>query len=67
MKQLDFCGVPTRPVFYPMHVLPAFIDSRPFPIADDWTARGISLPLHTALTFDDIDRVCDELATALAR
>jgi perosamine synthetase len=58
--------VPSRPVFYPMHVLPSFLDSRPFPIADDWTARGISLPLHTALTIDEVDRVCDELATALA-
>lgn len=66
MEALSSRGVPSRPVFYPMHVLPAFVDSRPFPVADDWTARGISLPLHTALTIDDVDRVCDELATAVA-
>lgn len=55
-------GVDSRPVFYPMHVLPAFLSDHPFPVADDWSARGISLPLHTALSLDDVDRVCATLA-----
>ena len=65
MTQLSSRGVPSRPVFYPMHVLPAFAQPSAFPVADDWTARGISLPLHTALTHDAVDRVCDELSNAL--
>lgn len=67
MTQLSALGVESRPVFYPMHVLPTFADTtRAFPVADDWTARGISLPLHTALSLEDVDRVCDALRDALS-
>lgn len=65
MALLKERGVDSRPVFYPMHVLPAFLSDAPFPVADDWSARGISLPLHTALTTDDVDYVCDALAEAI--
>lgn len=57
MAALKERGVDSRPVFYPMHVLPAFESDAPFPVSDEWSARGISLPLHTALTIDDIDFV----------
>lgn len=67
MSMLSESGVPSRPVFYPMHVLPAFAQTSPFPVADDWTARGISLPLHSALTMDEVDRVCDQLSAALTQ
>lgn len=66
MALLKERGVDSRPVFYPMHVLPAFLSDEPFPVADDWSARGISLPLHTALALDDIDYVCQSLAEAIA-
>jgi len=65
MGELKSRGIDSRPVFYPMHVLPAFESSRPFPVADDWTARGISLPLHTALSLEDVDRVSETLAAVL--
>ncbi|MCU1527036.1 MAG: perosamine synthetase [Frondihabitans sp.] len=65
MRALKEEGVDSRPVFYPMHVLPAFETSRPFPVADEWSARGISLPLHTGLSIDDVDRVTDTLARVL--
>lgn len=57
MAALKERGVDSRPVFYPMHVLPAFESSADFPVSDEWSARGISLPLHTALSLDDIDFV----------
>lgn len=65
MTRLSAHGVDSRPVFYPMHVLPSFETHAAFPVADDWSARGISLPLHTALTLDDVDRVCSVLAEAI--
>jgi perosamine synthetase len=67
MTQLSSVGIDSRPVFYPMHVLPAFASASAFPVADDWSARGISLPLHTALGMDDVDRVCEALAETLNR
>lgn len=57
MTSLKNRGVDSRPVFYPMHVLPAFESDEDFPVSDEWSARGISLPLHTGLTIDDIDYV----------
>jgi perosamine synthetase len=65
MAALSEQGVDSRPVFHPMHVLPAFESLRPFPVADAWSARGISLPLHTALSIDDVDRVVDTLARVI--
>ena len=65
MTLLSAQRIESRPVFYPMHVLPAFLDQSPFPVATDWSARGISLPLHTSLTTDDIERICDELGAAV--
>ncbi|RKR75646.1 DegT/DnrJ/EryC1/StrS family aminotransferase [Frondihabitans australicus] len=61
MTGLSAKGVDSRPVFYPMHVLPAFLSDAAFPVADDWSARGISLPLHTGLSLADVDRVCETL------
>lgn len=65
MASLASAGVDCRPVFYPMHMLPAFLDTHPFPVADDWSARGISLPLHTSMTIDQVDHVCDVLTESL--
>lgn len=67
MTQLSSLGIDSRPVFYPMHVLPAYASTSPFPVADDWSARGISLPLHTALSLHDVDRVCAALAETLTK
>lgn len=50
-------GVDTRPIFRPMHQLPPYLDHGQFPVADDWSQRGITLPLHTAMSGDDVDRV----------
>jgi perosamine synthetase len=66
MAALKEEGIDSRPVFYPMHVLPAFESDRPFPVADEWTAKGISLPLHTGLSLDDVDRVADTLEGVLS-
>jgi len=48
-------GVETRPVFYPMHVLPPYKEqSGRYPVADSLARRGISLPTHALLTEDDV-------------
>jgi len=67
MAELSALGVDSRPVFYPMHVLPPYREARSFPVADDWSARGISLPMHTALTARDVGEVVAALTAALDR
>lgn len=68
MSWMDEAGIETRPVFYPMHVLPPYLESSAnFPVATRDAARGINLPTHAHLTDQDIERVVDELGKALAR
>jgi len=65
MRDLDALGIETRPVFYPMHVLPPYRQESSFPVADTWAARGINLPTHTRLRQDDVARIADALTHAL--
>jgi perosamine synthetase len=64
---LDEKGIETRPVFYPMHVLPPYQNH---PRGDlhraEWcAARGINLPTHALVTCDDVDYIGDALASVL--
>ena len=64
--RLDREGIETRPVFYPMHVLPPYLDTEgAYPVADRAAALGLSLPTHGALTEDDVRRVCSSLEACL--
>jgi perosamine synthetase len=64
IKMLCEQGIETRPVFYPAHSLPPYINSvagELFPIAEHLSNNGISLPTWAGLTEDDIDYVCRAL------
>jgi perosamine synthetase len=67
MAAMDSHGVETRPIFYPMHVMPPYFDDTPnqFPNAEFCASRGINLPTHGRLTESDIDRVVDALKIAI--
>lgn len=66
MRHLDAAGIETRPVFYPMHVLPPYAQPGNFPVADLWAQRGINLPTHEGLTQSDVRRIADCLERALS-
>lgn len=65
MLKLDELDIETRPVFYPMHVLPPYQETNAYPVADVWAQRGINLPTHQDLTQDDIERIREALTIAL--
>lgn len=66
MCRMDADGIETRPVFYPMHVLPPYQeDGASYPEANDQAARGINLPTHSQLEAGDIDRIVTSLVAAL--
>lgn len=61
-------GIETRPVFYPMHVLPPYVEllgEQVLPVAEDISRRGISLPTHPGLTRDDVSFVSETLCECL--
>jgi len=67
MRALDEAAIETRPVFYPMHVLPPYKEDKVYPVADEWAQRGLNLPTHQYLTRADIERVAAALQKALGR
>lgn len=67
MQDLDAAGIETRPVFYPLHILPPYRgDAKgPFPRAEFCGSRGINLPTHGRLTEPDIDRVAEAVQASV--
>lgn len=64
IEKLAEQGVETRPVFYPAHTFPPYLKSSEdgsFPVAENLSATGISLPTWAGLTGDNIDYVCRAL------
>ena len=66
MQKLDLAGIETRPVFYPMHVMPPYKEHASYPVADTWAQRGINLPTHQFVTKEDVQRIAREITKAVA-
>jgi perosamine synthetase len=67
IAELDAAGIETRPVFYPMHVMPPYAGHPRGPVvnAELCGARGINLPTHGLLSDADLDRIVATLARVL--
>ena len=65
MKIMDQAGIETRPVFYPMHVMPPYAEATQYPVADSWACRGINLPTHEGLTESCVKRIANHLNQAI--
>lgn len=69
MARLAELGVETRPVFYPIHLLPPYREAargEEFPVAEWLARRGLSLPTWAGLSRDDLSYVCEVLRESLA-
>jgi len=68
MAKLLMNGVETRPVFYPLHEMPPYkkySEGRQFPVSEDISKRGISLPSAVTLTESEIRKVCSAMKSLL--
>lgn len=66
MQRLDKLGIETRPVFYPMHVMPPYFEKDGnYPVANSCAMRGINLPTFAELSEAQIARICDALTHIL--
>jgi perosamine synthetase len=62
-------GVETRPVFYPLHLLPPYREAargEEFPVAEWLARRGLSLPTWAGLSHADLNYVCESLRESLS-
>lgn len=68
IRRLNFMGIETRPVFYPLHRMPpyaAFARGRAFPVSAAIAARGISLPTSVTLDPQAVEDICQALRSAI--
>lgn len=66
MARLMERGIETRPVFYPMHAMPPYLDTQShYPVADALSARGINLPTHGLLSEDDVQYIATQIRSCL--
>jgi perosamine synthetase len=66
MRKMASEQIETRPVFYPMHILPPYKEEHGrYPVAERLGARGLNLPTHCSLTESDVDRIVSELVAAV--
>lgn len=69
IARLARLGIGTRPLFYPLHSMPAFrafAGNRDFSVTDHLSARGLSLPSAVTLADREVDFVCQSLGSLLA-
>ncbi len=66
MQQMSAAGVETRPVFYPVHMMPPYQEPLGrYPVAESTASRGISLPTHGRLNSSDLAYVSQTLVEAI--
>jgi perosamine synthetase len=61
MERLEKEGIETRPMFYPIHTMPPYKTGERFPIAEELSEWGISLPSGATLKREDVDRVIQSI------
>ena len=66
MAELSARGIDTRPVFYCAHQMPMYRSDKPFPVAEDISMRGISLPSYPALSDSEIEMIAGALNDTLS-
>ena len=65
IRRLQAKGIDSRPLFYPLHLMPPYHTGEQFPVAEAISKRGISLPSSSELREADIQYICDSLVECL--
>jgi len=61
MNRLELAGVEVRPLFYPIHMMPPYKTGDRFPVAEELSRKGISLPSSVNLTTEQIEYITDTI------
>ncbi|MBY0316682.1 MAG: DegT/DnrJ/EryC1/StrS family aminotransferase [Bdellovibrionales bacterium] len=67
IMEMDKNGVETRPIFYPMHIMPPHLSSEKFPVAEKIASNGLNLPTFSELTNEQIKIVVDTLESIVRK
>ena len=59
---LTLNGIETRPIFTPIHKMPMYRKNcYNFPISDDLSSRGISLPSWPDMPHNNVVKICNKI------
>jgi len=67
IEKLASEGIETRPLFYPLHVMPPYQSNKSFPVSEEVANRGLNLPTHCAMSEQDVQRVAEAIQHILHR
>lgn len=62
-NRLRAANIDSRPFFYPVHTLPMYNTGQSLPVAEALASKGLNLPSGATLTPEQIDYICDTLAS----
>jgi len=64
-RRLDAEGIETRTFFYPIHTQPVYATyyRESFPIAEDFSQKGINLPSGNTLTEEEVEFIANSIAS----
>jgi len=60
-NRLELQGIETRPLFYPLHMMPPHKKSGSFAVAEELSRKGISLPSSVNLTVEQVRYIADTI------
>jgi perosamine synthetase len=67
MGKLREDGIETRPLFYPMHIMPPYYDKNAgCPVSEKIAAAGLNLPTHAQLSREDVSFICNRIKKYVA-
>jgi perosamine synthetase len=62
MEHLASCGIETRPLFYPIHTMPMYLQKiQKHPVAENLAGRGINLPSYPELKPEQVKLICRKI------
>lgn len=56
-------GIETRPLFYPINIMPPYRNSESFAVADELSCKGLSLPSGFKIDKNQVDEICECIST----
>ena len=61
MTHLNSNGIETRPMFYPLHLMPMYLNKQTYSVAENLARRGVTLPSSANLTAEQVEYICQSI------
>jgi perosamine synthetase len=55
-------GIETRPLFYPLHIMPPYQNCGTFPISEDLSRKGLTLPCGFNIGKAQVTEICEHIS-----